>query len=55
METTTLKKSIHVITSCALIFITIIITKNTIKNIKHLYSSEKTANTVMTCFADLIY
>ena len=55
MKTKTLKKTIHIIAVCLLILATAIITKNTFKNIAHLYSNEKNTNTAMTCFADLIY
>lgn len=55
MKTVIFKKSIRIITFCVLILATILIIKSTIKNIKHLYSSEKTTHTAMTCFTDLIY
>ncbi len=55
MKTTTLKKAIHISLFCMMLITTIIITKNTVKNIKQLYGSEKSTNTAMTCFTDLIY
>ena len=55
MKTTILKKAIHISLFCTMLIATIIITKNTVKNIKHLYGSEKTTNSAMTCFTDLIY
>lgn len=55
MKTTSLKKAIHITLFCTMLIATIIITKNTIKNIKQLYGSEKASNTATTCFTDLIY
>ncbi len=55
MKTTILKKTIQITLFCMMLIVTVIITKNTAKNIKHLYSSEKSSNTAMTCFTDLIY
>lgn len=55
MKTIALKKTIHITLFCVALLASVIITKNTIKNIKQLYGSEKTSNTAMTCFTDLIY
>lgn len=55
MKTSILKQTLNITLYCAIIFSTIIIAKNTIKNIKQLYGNEKHINTAMTCFADLIY
>lgn len=55
MKTTSLKKAIHITLFCTMLIATVIIAKNTIKNIKQLYGSEKSSNTAMTCFTDLIY
>ena len=55
MKTTTLKKATQITMFLVLLFITAVITKGTILNIKQLYGSEKTTNTTMTCFTDLFY
>lgn len=55
MKTTALKKAIHITLFCIMLIATIIITKNTVRNVKNLYGQEKATNTAMTCFADLIY
>lgn len=54
MKTIKLKQSIHIILFCTLVLITVIITKNTIKNIKYLYSSETRTTNAASCFFDLI-
>lgn len=54
MKTTTLKKAIHISLFCSMLIATVIITKNTVKNIKQLYGSEKANYTAMSCFTDLI-
>ena len=55
MKTSILKKAIQITLFFVVILATLIITKNNIKNVKQLYSSEKQTKTAMTCFADLIY
>lgn len=55
MKTTHLKKAIQLMIFWIALMTTIIVTKINIRNIKHLYGSEKATNTVMTCFTDLIY
>ena len=55
MKTLNFKNTIRLITFCIMLISIIIITKNTIKNIKHLYGSEKNTNTALTCFTDLVY
>ena len=55
MKTTTLKNAMHITLFCVMLIATIIITINTVKNIKQLYGREKLTNNAMTCFTDLIY
>lgn len=53
MKTSTFKKVFHVAIVCTVILTSTIITKNLIKNIKHLYGLESAGNGV-TCFFDMI-
>lgn len=53
MKTTTLKKGFHIIMISAFIITSIVITKNVIGNIKHLYGLE-TNGKAITCFFDMI-
>ena len=55
MKKINLKQSIHLLLVCLALIATIIITKNTVRNIKQLYGFEKSNHTAMTCFSDLIY
>jgi hypothetical protein len=55
MKTSNLKFTTNVVLYIFIIFSLIVISKNTIRNIKNLYSSERLIITPMTCFADLIY
>lgn len=49
MKTTILKKAIHITMVCAIIITATVMTKNVIKNIKHLYGLEPDGKTI-TCF-----
>jgi hypothetical protein len=53
MKTSTLKNAVQVLMVSALIITSTLITKNIIKNIKHLYGIES-AGSGMTCFFDMI-
>lgn len=55
MKTKTLKKGIHMTLFCVLVIVIVIITKNTVRNVKNLYGQEKVTNNAMACFTDLIY
>jgi hypothetical protein len=53
MKTIKLKNALQVLMICALIITTVIITKNIIHNVKHLYGLESSGSG-MTCFFDMI-
>lgn len=55
MKTINLKQSVHLVVVCLALIATIIITKNTVRNVKNLYGEEKVTNNAMACFTDLIY
>lgn len=53
MKTTTLKKAFHFIMVSAVVITSILITRNVIENIKHLYGLEPDGKCI-TCFFDMI-
>jgi hypothetical protein len=53
MKTTTLKTGFHIVMISAFIITSIIVTKNVIQNIKHLYGLEANGKAI-TCFFDMI-
>jgi hypothetical protein len=55
MKTITLKKAMQMTVFCTMLLATVIITKNTIKNVKQLYGSEKASNNSASCFFDMIH
>ncbi|MES2514177.1 MAG: hypothetical protein V4580_08525 [Bacteroidota bacterium] len=51
----TLKRTMHLTAICAMVFIAVIVTKNTVKNIRCLYGNESMTNNGINSFFDVIY